>query len=306
MLGVRILPFLFLTGALCLFRPGQAFADDIAEFESGRSAYLNQNYEEAVEILESLVGERVPRTNDRVILVEALKYLGASYLFLGKKAEAEDRFERLIRKDIYYEIDPIAFPSAVVDAFESVRERIRRIQAAEARREREESEKREQQRLKDWLEHRGKMLELQDLAKTDYVEVHNSRLIAAIPFGVGQFQNGHDALGTGLAISEGLLAVTSITTYFLHESLRNETPTAADRNDAEALRDGFQVANWLSAGILGLVAVVGVIDAQSRFVPVFRTEKPRELPEDLEDAVQRELVPQPEISFGPGSISGRF
>lgn len=275
-----------------------ARADDFDDFEAARRAYEQQHYDEAAERFEHLVGGQVPRLSSRPLILESRKYLGASYLFVGKTAAAEEQFEQLIRLDNAYEIDPLAFPHEVIVVFKRVRERTNRIleEAARQRRDQEERERREEARK--LVEQRSRMGAIHDLATTEYVETHNSRLIAMIPFGVGQFQNRHDSLGTGLAISEGLLAATSIASFFLHESLRNETPSQADRADAEALRDGFKVTNWISTGALAVLAIIGIVDAQFRFVPVFREKRERSLPEDLEQEF--------EISVSPTGMSVRF
>jgi len=46
-----------------------------------------------------------------------------------------------------------------------------------------------------------------------------SFLVNFVPFGAGQFQQGRVAAGTGFAIAESLLAVTSIVAYFAYGSL---------------------------------------------------------------------------------------
>ncbi len=275
-----------------------ARADDFDAFESGRRAYQQQEYETAARRFEVLVGGQVPKLQSRPLILESRKYLGASYLFLGRVKEAEAQFELLIRMDNTYQVDPLAFPSDVVSAFERVRDRTNRIleEAARQRTEQEEAQRREE--TKKLVESQQRKARIRDLATSEYVETHNSRLIALIPFGIGQFQNGHDSLGTALAISEGILAVTSISTFFLHESLRNETPSPSDRADAENLRDGFKLTNWISTVLLGVLAVIGIVDAEVRFVPVEREVRKKALPKELDQEFQ--------VSVSPGGFAVRF
>ena len=58
-------------------------ADELSDFESARRNYDRQNYAKATRGLESLVGGVVPRAANSGVRLEARKYLGATYLFLG-------------------------------------------------------------------------------------------------------------------------------------------------------------------------------------------------------------------------------
>lgn len=268
-----------------------ARADDYDDFEAARRAYVAQRYDDARERFEALVGGQVPRISSRPLILESRKYLGASYLFLGRVKDAEQQFDLLIRMDSAYEMDPLAFPKEVIEAFERARERTNRILEEAARQRREQEEEARRAEAKEIVEKQARMLRIRELATTETVETENSRIVAMIPFGVGQFQNRHDSLGTGLVISEGLLAVTSIVSFFLHESLRNEMPNEADRGDAEALRDGFKLTNWISTGALVALAIVGIADAQLRFVPVFKETRTRVLPGELEREFELSAAP---------------
>ena len=57
------------------------------------------------------------------------------------------------------------------------------------------------------------------LASQESVVVRHSRWIAALPFGVGQFQNGQEGLGYALLVSEALLAGASITSGVIYMEL---------------------------------------------------------------------------------------
>ena len=267
--------------AVLLGATSPAVADDFDDFEAARRAYQAQRYDDSRARFESLVGGQVPRLSSRPLILESRKYLGASYLFLGREKDAEAQFDQLIRMDNAYEIDPLAFPGEVIAVFERVRERTNRILEEAARQRRDQEEQARSDEARDIVEKQSRMLRIRELATSETVETQNSRVVAMIPFGVGQFQNRHDSLGTGLVISEGLLAVTSIVSFFLHESLRNEAPTEADRGDAEALRDGFKLTNWISTGALAVLAVVGIVDAQLRFEPDFKEVRERTLPDEL-------------------------
>src|SRR5690606_28215553 len=74
-----------------------------------------------------------------------------------------------------------------------------------ARREAERRESRERQ--------------LEQLATQEVVIAKNSRLVASIPFRVGQFQNGSNSLGTVVLVSEGLLLATAFASAMILEGL---------------------------------------------------------------------------------------
>ena len=120
-------------------------ADELSDFESARRSYDRQSYAKAARGLESLVGGVVPRAANPVVRLEARKYLGATYLFLGKKDAAREQFRLLLEEDPDYDIDPVAFPEAVVQTFQEVQEK---VTAERARREL--SEVSEPSALEEW------------------------------------------------------------------------------------------------------------------------------------------------------------
>ena len=117
------------------------------------------------------------------------------------------------------------------------------------------------------------------------IETH-SRWLASLPFGVGQFQNGHAALGAALAVGGGALAGAAITLKLLHDALPTPSTWAlllpADQAAASALERGYRIANQLAMAALATLAVVGVIDAQIRFVPAVTRVRSRPLPPDAD------------------------
>src|SRR3954471_16871349 len=76
-----------------------AKANDFEDFEAARGAYDGQDYVHAVALFDALAGGDTPALSNRSLVLESKKYLGASYLFLGKLRAAEQEFERLLRMD---------------------------------------------------------------------------------------------------------------------------------------------------------------------------------------------------------------
>lgn len=276
-----------------------AAADELEEFEHARKAYEQARYERAIKRFEALVGGEEPRLRSPPLTLESRKYLAASYLFAGEPERAEEQFERLLRQDPDYELDPVVFPREVHEVFASVRERL------SEERQREEETRREQlgaerERRRELDRQRRRIEQLEEIARTEVVREENSRWIATIPFGVGQFQNGHRRLGLTLAIAEGVMAATSITTFLLHRSVLatdlGPPPDGCSREDADFCtrlgqrEKAYRYTNWASSGLFVGLALVGILDAHLRFVP--HTERTR----------RREVPPEVQIGAGPTSL----
>jgi tetratricopeptide (TPR) repeat protein len=258
-----------------------AAADELSDFESARRQYDKKSYAKAARALESLVGGAVPRATNPVVRLEARKYLGATYLFLGKKDAAREQFRRLLEEDPAYDIDPVAFPGAVVGTFQEVQaefaeERARRDALDAARKQRERSEEVEQLILQQ-----QRIKALEELAATEVVEKQNSRWIAAIPFGAGQFQNGNRKLGIMFATVESAFVAAAIATFIGHNSLRDENPAPGELERARRVERALRIGNWVSVGAFLSFAIAGVVEAEVRFKPVIRTTRKRELPDEL-------------------------
>ncbi|MCZ6807554.1 MAG: hypothetical protein O7F08_11415, partial [Deltaproteobacteria bacterium] len=195
-----------------------AAADELSDFESARRAYDRQNYTKAAKEFESLVGGVVPRARNPVVRLEARKYLGATYLFLDKKEAAREQFRLLLDEDDEYDIDPIAFPEAVVQTFQEVK---REVEIERAREEALQVSRQQQERTEELerLIRQQRIEAIEELASTETVERVNSRWIAALPWGIGQFQNQNRKLGIMFAVMESAFLAASIATFVGHNSL---------------------------------------------------------------------------------------
>ena len=257
-------------------------ADELSDFESARRNYDKQNYAKAARGLESLVGGAVPRATNPVVRVEARKYLGATYLFLGKDEKAREQFRSLLEEDPDYDIDPVAFPEAVVQTFQELKkevsaQRARKDALEAARRQRERSDE-----VEELVRQQQRIQTLEELAAVETVEKVNSRWIAAIPFGAGQFQNEDRGLGIMFAVTESAFVAASIATFIGHNSLRDENPAPSEIERARRVERALRIGNWVSVGAFLSFAIAGVVEAEVRFKPVIRTTRKRELPDDIE------------------------
>ena len=273
-----------------------AAADELSDFESARRNYDKQSYTKAAKGLESLVGGVVPRARNPVVRLEARKYLGATYLFLGKKDAAREQFRLLLEEDPDYDIDPVAFPEAVVQTFQEVQ---KKVKAENARKSALEAARRKRERadeLDELISQQQRIRMLEELAATETVEKVNSRWIAALPFGIGQFQNEDRKLGIMFAVTESAFLAASIATFIGHNSLRDENPAPSEIERARRVEKALRIGNWVSVGAFVSFAVAGIIEAEVRFKPVIRTTRKRELPEATESP--RTTGPQIRLELG--------
>ena len=265
-----------------------ARADELSDFEAARRAYDDQQYSAAARRFERLVNDESLRLRSRPLVLESWKYLGASYLFLGRQRAAEEQFEHLLREERTYDLDPVAFPSEVQQLFASVRARLQHEEEQRAEGERRLEEQRQRERTEREKRERETMMRLRALASEESVEEVHSRWIAMVPFGAGQYQNGNDGLGLALAVTEGALAAISIATYIAHETIRPQVDVqlrGADETDerrsARQAAEILSLTNKISFVLFASVAIVGVLEAQLRFEPVVRTTRRRDLPPDV-------------------------
>ena len=284
-------------------------AQGLREFREAEEAYTSADYALAVRRLEPLVGTEPPPLGlqQPLLVPVARTYLAVSYLFVDREDDARGQFRLLLADDPDFVLDE-TLPSTIRTVFESVRDQFleeRRV-AQEAQRLREaEQRAREIERLRRQQE---REMRLRDLARTETIETQNSRWLCMLPFGVGQFQNGHDTLGYILLVSEALFAVASITSAVIWNSLADQTIVDlpdAERVAARDLQSNLRLFNAISSGLFYATAVAGIVDAQLRYVPYHRTTRERPLPPDLEPDYEPE-EPDIAVSISPFGASLRL
>lgn len=290
--------------------PAVARAGEVEDFERARSAYESRDFQRAVYYFEELVGGDVPRLQSPSLVTEARKYLGAAYLFVGQREAARRQFELLLRAEPSYHLDPLLFPSEVLELFASVEERLdlerrdteaRRILEARAQREHDRAE-----RLVAFAE------------QPVSLEVPSSRWLALFPFGVGQFINDDQGLGWFFLLTETALAGAAFGSLAWHQSLTGQVSFAQStrlngdevlRGD-DLLRAAF-ITNWVAIGALAVMAIAGVVEAQFRFVPSRTVTDRRRVPDELRGDDEDEVIPAPTsgLRFDPARgfpLSFRF
>jgi hypothetical protein len=267
-------------GVLCA--SSTARADDLGDFEAARALYDQQAYGRAVDAFRLLVGSEPPRLTDPLLIIESRKYLAASLFFMGAEAEARHQFRLLLRQEPDYLLDPLAFPTDVYAMFEQVKRSLREELAAKRAAEEDARKRAEERRLAAERQRVDSLRRLRLMASEAELRERNSRWIASVPFGVGQFQNGDKGLGVALAMGQGLAAATSVVSFIAHQQLANDRPGPAGIDEARRIEYAWRTTNIVSFSVFAALAVIGIIDAHVRFVPERVRKARRPLPADLD------------------------
>jgi hypothetical protein len=269
--------------ALLTFGATSAFADGRAELEKARASYLARNWTEAEERARALV-DPVNGLKERALVSQARMILGAALIAQGKKDAAVEAFEKLVLEDSTFDPDPLSYPSEVINTFIDTRaqlaERIKNqaVTLAKLEAERKAREEAEREKQRRWLE----LVKAQ--AQEEKITVHNSRLVACLPFGVGQFQNEQPVLGWIFLGTEAALVVGTAITLPMHSYARGRREHYVDTQDLDLAvqwdqrADQIQVANLILAGSFLAVAGAGIIQANIEFRPQREERKRRDLP----------------------------
>lgn len=257
--------------ALVVFGGRAASAQGRVDVEKARAAYLARNYAEAEERLRALVD---PKTGlkDVSLLSQARMYLAAVLLAQNKRELGAEVFEKLILEDAAFEPDPLSFPGDVINTFFDVRvqlqERIRQAAQNSARLEAEKRARAEQERRRQeaWL------AKVKQLATEEKITVHNSRVVALLPFGAGQFQNREPVLGWMFLVSESALVLGTMITVplFIYADGRKNGQGADLERKAQIYKDRadtIQTVNLSLVGAFAAVAITGVVQANLAYVP---------------------------------------
>ncbi len=246
-----------------------AQAQQLEALSEAKQAYVEQRHEQAVLQFRQLLTQ----TTDTPIVLECRKYLAASLLFLGKKQPAQAEYLAILEMDPEYTLDPLAFPNDVLFFFEKIKYEWNEDRQAA----RDEQAQQEQLREQELVRLRAENIVLREMAENPTFEHKNSRLIASIPFGVGQFQNEDPITGWAVVIISSVLAAGSITTAILHNSLNNQIE-GADPEKFDRVEQTLRYSNWGFTAAFVTFALGGILDAHLHFVPSRKITTRRTIP----------------------------
>jgi hypothetical protein len=295
--------------------PGQL--SDEAELSRIAGLYEAAKYRECSAEIERLLDPTAHRTLRQTGVVEnARVYWAACLLGAGEGDAADAPLRAAIHENPQMKPpDSLVFPQPVVERFLKVRDSlVNEIRAAEQARI-EQARREAQRRVQSRARELDRMRELEKLAAKETLIQRNSRAIAAIPFGVGQFQNREPALGYTFLISEALLGGLSFTAVVLQSKLATEANRL--QRGGQAVDEAQQESNQRTLGALktggfwafAALAIGGIVQAQVAYVPEFREERPRKLPPSLSPATSPPTVsaiPFVDKTGGGLNVVGRF
>jgi hypothetical protein len=259
--------------AFVLLGTPSARADDEVDFDKARAAYASKHYDDANDRFRAMLDAQTGTLHDSALVPEARMYWAATLFALGNKTAAAGLIEQLLLSLPEYEPDPLRFPQDLVNFFIDTRSRIStkiteaKAAAAKAAQDAHDKE------VADRVRAEKRLALLEKLAGEEVEVEDHSRLIALVPFGAGQLQNGNRVLGWTLLGTESALAISAAITipvYRLQLAQSSDSFNAGDRvssaqwlSRAETTRD----VNLVIAGAFVLTAVAGVVQAEVAFVP---------------------------------------
>jgi len=266
--------------------------NDAAELARVVSLYDAGKYGECADALHALLSEDGSRPlHDRDVIESARIYHAACLIGSGRPQLADEPLRAAIRQNPQMKPpDSLVFPPQVIDHFLRVREDMFDvIKKAEDERVRQaqEAAKRQEERAR---RERNRVLGLERLGQEETRVTPNSRWLALVPFGVGQFQNGKDSLGYTFLTSESILGASTLTVLGIYTHLVLQANRLEVGGQKPVASTNDQLRNWHSGLVytsyawLG-VSLLGVLEAELNFVPAHTEVRRRPLPPELRPSV---------------------
>jgi hypothetical protein len=243
------------------------------ELRRGKISFDRGEYGRAIEILRPLLYPEI-RLESEGQIVQAHRMLGVAELFQGDSDAAAQEFRKLLQLQPDYRFDPLLDPPQVIDLFNGV------LRAHEAEVENLEAKQREAARARQRDREECEKLR----AGPTVIEKRfgrNSFLLNFVPFGVGQFQNGHRRKGWAFLAVQATLAAASVAALTTNFALYGFRPKRGCRLDTGATpcppqdidhtdenRSRWLMRTQVATGAAFFAAVAwGIVDALYYFQP---------------------------------------
>jgi hypothetical protein len=257
------------------------------ELDRGKTAFGRAEYTRAIRILRPLLYPDV-HLDSYDDIVQAHRMLGVAHLFENQPDEAKREFRKLLELRPDYHFDPLLDPPRVVEFFNGVRrEEETEIAALEVARKKRDA---------DLAARRQQEADARCAAQARLViQQNNSYAVNFVPFGAGQFQNGHRRKGWAFLGAEAALSAVSLGAFVTNFALFGAShqrrcldqvttgdPTGMARNctnidhSEEDLSRNLLRLQLISGGLFFATAAWGIVDALQNFRPmvVSETEPP--------------------------------
>jgi tetratricopeptide (TPR) repeat protein len=214
------------------------------EVEMARNSYDLGKFAEALQRAQTAIGLSNFSADQRLTLH---RVAGLAAFNLGELKTAKTHFLQLLQLDPDHQLDPFAVAPVAIKLFEQVRKEnaealnlVRQLLALKA--EQTKVERAEQERLK--REEQDRRLKLDELTRTVTVRTVEKRSLWLnfLPFGAGQLAQGRTEWGVVFALSEAILAITSVISYFAINSLYERyTLVLTDRTTKDFTLSGLGI-----------------------------------------------------------------
>jgi hypothetical protein len=221
------------------------------QLRDAHSKFDHADYADAAAVAKQLLSTgTLTRPQDQI---EALRILGLSFFFTQQADGARKAFLDLLLLDPDYQLDAFYVPPNAIAFFESVRSDNQEVLDPIRQHRRTEAER---------LAEEARRLPPPTPPIVREVSPPKHLVVALLPLGAGQFQNGDPQLGYLLASSEILLLGINLGCLGWIESLRGPDLHYSGSNltTANTLR-GVQIA---SGSLAGLLWILGAVEAVSR------------------------------------------
>ncbi|MCA9673330.1 MAG: hypothetical protein KC503_47395 [Myxococcales bacterium] len=251
----------FVVAACALPALARAAGNPDADFASAQSAYQRGDYKRTITLLKPLLYPSI-RLSSADDVLAAHKMLGISFFFEKDNAAADNEFLAILNANPSYALDPMVDPAAAIKRFEIVKKRnadkLARIaaakRAAELARQKELARKRALSQV---------VIERETILHPFWVSF--------MPFGIGQFQNGHTTKGYVMLSLQSALGLTSIG---LEVARRVRFEGGVGQNSSDrALADRMTTASYITFGLFGAAVLYGIIDALAYYTPKSTRER---------------------------------
>ncbi len=169
------------------------------DFERGRTAFERGEFGRAIQLLRPLLYP-VPRLRTEGEVVQTHRMLGVSHIFEKQPEDATREFRKLLQLRPDFRMDTLLDPPQVVEFFNGILKQ-QEAELAELEEKRRAAEAEERRRAD--LARPGAQVVERRIAR-------NSFALNFLPFGAGQFQNGHRAKGWAFLTAEALFGAVSV------------------------------------------------------------------------------------------------
>jgi len=262
-----------------------AFAGPLQDLERAQRNFKNKDCQSAIPILKDLLYPKpqLARTSD---LCEAHVLLGVCHYESGRRDDAKGEFEACLGLDPSKTLEPLIFTEGQVRLFDETRADVE----ARAKRDRE---------LRELEERNERILKL--LENTRQYETRSFG-VNFVPFGAGQYQNGHRTKGILFSIGQGATAVTSLG-IFMYLAGTYGLEAKVPLEDGPGIRRLQQIEVATGAAFFGLYAW-SVVDGLLNFKPRVQTDVDPALLEELKKTAPKKSAATSRIHFGPMLLPG--